>query len=188
MQTSPPTNARAPSTPAGPVRPHRFCLPGREGFSLLEILVVLAIFALSAALIMPSTARMLDQATSHAVFFDFQEQVSNLRREANRTGVDIRLTEPDAAVLRTLDDGESDAVGMDRALAAERPRAILLRSPWTYTLTPNLDIAAGGVCSAATANLLNAGRVVMTLRSSGGDCRFIRLQTTAAQPRAPASR
>ncbi len=45
----------------------------RAGFSLIEILVVLAIFALSAAVIMPSTSRMLDQATSHAVFFEFQK-------------------------------------------------------------------------------------------------------------------
>lgn len=69
----------------------------RAGFSLIEILVVLAIFALSAAVIMPSTSRMLDQATSHAVFFEFQKQVSDYRREANRTGVAIRLADPEAA-------------------------------------------------------------------------------------------
>lgn len=160
----------------------------REGFSLLEILVVLAIFALSAALIMPSTSRMLDQATSHAVFFEFQEQVSNLRREANRTGVDIQLTEPRAADRRKLGSEAQAVATTDLARDADRPRTILLRAPWSYTLAPNLDIAAGGACSAATANLLNGGRVVMTLRSSDGDCRFIRLQTTEAQPRAPASR
>ena len=60
---------------------------GRGGYSLMEILVVLAIFALSTAVIMPSTSRMLDQTTAHAVFFEFQRQVSDLRREANRTGV-----------------------------------------------------------------------------------------------------
>ncbi|NBB64004.1 prepilin-type N-terminal cleavage/methylation domain-containing protein [Pseudomonas sp. ODNR1LW] len=170
MRTSPPTSASR----------------RREGFSLLEILVVLAIFALSAALIMPSTSRMLDQATSHAVFFEFQEQVSNLRREANRTGVDIRLTEPGAAVRPEPDIAQPTAAR--RVPAVDRPRTLLLREPWSYTLAPNLDIAAGGVCSTATANLLNAGRVVMTLRSSDGDCRFIRLQTTEAPPRAPASR
>lgn len=170
MRISPPISARA----------------RREGFSLMEILVVLAIFALSAAVIMPSTSRMLDQATSHAVFFEFQEQVSNLRREANRTGVAIRLTEPapqDAGHNQTsLQVTQSEAPELDP------PRTILLRSPWRYTLAPNLDIAAGGACSAATANLINGDRVVMTLRTSGGDCRFIRLQTTEAQPRGPASR
>jgi len=153
----------------------------------MEILVVLAIFALSAAVIMPSTSRMLDQATSHAVFFEFQEQVSNLRREANRTGVAIRLTEPGAQ-----DGGQGETTGRvsspEPTIEPDPPRTILLRSPWRYTLAPNLDIAAGGACSAATANLINGDRVVMTLRTSDGDCRFIRLQTTEAQPRGPASR
>lgn len=147
----------------------------RAGFSLIEILVVLAIFALSAAVIMPSTSRMLDQATSHAVFFEFQEQVSDLRREANRTGVAIRVSEPESR-------GLAQPVGN-----GEAPRNVTLRSPWRYTLAPALDIAPGGACSAATANLINGDRVVMTLRTSEGDCRFIRLQTGAARPRGPSS-
>lgn len=158
----------------------------RTGFSLLEILVVLAIFALSAALIMPSTSRMLDQATSHAVFFEFQEQVSNLRREANRTGIAIRLTEVDSS-----DNGrppaDSDSDYMRPAPAEDASRSVTLRAPWRYTLAPALDIAAGGACSATTANLINGDRIVMTLRSSGGDCRFIRLQTMEGPLRGPAS-
>ena len=63
--------------------------------TLIEILVVLAIMAMATAVIMPSTSRMLDQATSHAVFFEFQRQVSELRRQANRTGEDLRLVDPD---------------------------------------------------------------------------------------------
>lgn len=146
----------------------------RAGFSLMEILVVLAIFALSAAVIMPSTSRMLDQATSHAVFFEFQKQVSDYRREANRTGVAIRLIDPGAAVSSgapTTTDAQEDAI-----------RTVTLRSPWRYTLAPALDIAEGGACSAATANLINGDRVVMTLRTASGDCRFIRLQSGAAPP------
>ena len=69
----------------------------RAGFSLIEVLVVLAIFAMSAAVIMPSTSRMLDQATSHAVFFEFQKQISDYRREANRTGVALQVADPEAA-------------------------------------------------------------------------------------------
>ena len=143
----------------------------RAGFSLMEILVVLAIFALSAAVIMPSTSRMLDQATSHAVFFEFQKQVSDYRREANRTGVAIRVADPVATAAssaRARDEINGDA-----------PKTIALRSPWRYTMAPALDIAAGGACSASTANLINGERVVMTLRTATGDCRFIRLQSGA---------
>lgn len=130
----------------------------------MEVLVVLAIFALSTAIIMPSTSRMLDQATSHAVFFEFQRQVSDLRREANRTGVAVRLVDPSAT--READD-----------------RVIELRAPWRYTLAPALDIAEGGVCSAASANLINGDRVVMTLRSEDAACRFVRLQATSGPVR-----
>lgn len=135
----------------------------------MEILVVLAIFALAVAVIMPSTSRMLDQATAHAVFFEFQRQVSDLRREANRTGAAIRLVDP------ASQPGEGE-------------RTVTLREPWRYTLAPALDIAPGGACSPTTANLLKDDAVVMTLRSQDADCRFIRQATAAAPPRAPSPR
>lgn len=121
-------------------------------------MVVLAIFALSTALIAPSMSRMLDQATAHAVFFEFQRQVSDLRREANRTGAAIRLIDPAA----TPEPGD---------------RTIQLRAPWRYTLAPALNIAEGGACAPASANLLNRDRVVMTLRAEDASCRFIRYQS-----------
>lgn len=136
----------------------------RLGFSLMEILVVLVIMALSTALIMPSTARMLDQATSHAVFFEFQRDVSELRRSANRSGIGLRLVDP----AKYTPDTEGEVM-------------VTLRAPWRYTLAPDLEIQEGGVCSATTANLINGDRVVMTLHSSTSDCRFIRLQSAAAQ-------
>lgn len=135
----------------------------------MEILIVLAIFALATAIIMPSTARMLDQATAHAVFFEFQRQVSDLRREANRTGQPLRLIDPAA------EPGPDD-------------RVAILREPWRYTLAPPLEIAAGGACSSTTANLLTGDQVVMTLKTQDGDCRFMRRATTAAPPPGPASR
>lgn len=144
----------------------------RSGFTLMEILVVLVIFALSTAVIMPSTSRMLDQATSHAVFFEFQRQVSDLRREANRTGMSIRLVDPTATRSGPLAEGD---------------RTVTLRKPWRYTVAPALMIAEGGACSPSTANLVNGDRVVMTLRTEDPNCQFIRLQTTATQPGGPSS-
>jgi hypothetical protein len=119
---------------------------------------------------MPFTGRLLDQATAHAVFFEFQRDVSSLRREANRTGAGLRLIDPEAAI---------DASRGDRRIA--------LRRPWRYTIAPALEIAEGGACGATTVNLLETDRVVMTLRTDRGDCRFSRLQTTEARPREPSS-
>lgn len=142
----------------------------RGGFSLIEILVVLAIFAMATAIVVPSTGRLLDQATAHAVFFEFQRDVSALRRESNRTGESLRLIDPETRPDIELGD-----------------RRIALREPWRYTMAPALDIAEGGACGATTVNLLNRDTVVMTLRTDRGDCRFSRLQTTAAPPPAPSS-
>ncbi len=147
----------------------------RRGFSLLEILVVLAIFALSTAVIMPSMSRMLDQATAHAVFFDFQKQVSDLRREANRTGIGIAVADPGAAPAIVSTSASPSGQPDDEAVQ-NTPRVLTLRDPWTYTMAPTLEIAEGGVCSVTTANLVNEGRVVMTLKTTEGDCRFIRQQ------------
>lgn len=128
----------------------------------MEILVVLAIFALSAAVIMPSTSRMLDQTMAHAVFFEFQRQVSDLRREANRTGEAIRIIDPSMP-------------------PAEGDRMIELRTSWRYALAPALDIAEGGGCSSVSANLIHQDQVVMTLKTDDGACRFIRYQTAATR-------
>ncbi len=148
----------------------------RGGFSLLEILVVLAIFALSTAVIMPSMSRMLDQATAHAVFFDFQKQVSDLRREANRTGIGIAVADPGAITPAIVSASASPSGQPDDGAVQNTPRVLTLRDPWTYTMAPTLEIAEGGVCSVTTANLVNEGRVVMTLKTTEGDCRFIRQQ------------
>jgi prepilin-type N-terminal cleavage/methylation domain-containing protein len=158
------------SVPTNADRPAR----ARSGYSLMEMLVVLAIMGLATAVILPSTSRMLDQATAHAVFFEFQRQVSDLRREASRTGLPLRLVEAGVDLDVVEENG------------AER-RSVEVRSPWRYTLAPPLDIAEGGACSPTTANLINGDRVVMTLTENGGDCRFIRLQSGPGRPRAPAS-
>lgn len=138
----------------------------RAGFSLIEILIVLTVMALATAIIMPGMSRMLDQATAHAVFFEFQRDVANMRREASRTGEPLRLIDP----ATPLDVAAGD-------------RRIVLRTPWRYTIAPAMDIAEGGVCAPTTVNLLTGDRLVMTLRSDTPDCRFMRLQTTAAPPR-----
>lgn len=151
-------------------RRNRSRAASRGGFSLIEILVVLAIFAIATAVVMPFTGRLLDQATAHAVFFEFQRDVSALRRESNRTGEALRLIDPEV-----------------RPDPARGDRRIALRRPWRYTMAPALDIAEGGACGATTVNLLERDTVVMTLRTDRGDCRFSRLQTTAAPPREPSS-
>ena len=66
-------------------RPAHATRSPKAGYSLLEMLIVLAIMAAAVAVVLPRGQAMLDQMTTHAVFFDFQRQISDLRREAYAT-------------------------------------------------------------------------------------------------------
>jgi type II secretory pathway pseudopilin PulG len=120
------------------------------------MLVVLAILALAVAIVMPRGALMLDRATAHSVFFDFQRQVSDLRLEAYRTETPVTLG--------------------DSAAAPPGARVIALRSGWSYRLDRPLAIGDGGACPPARAQLLRNGRQVMRLASADGLCHFRRLE------------
>lgn len=128
----------------------------RGGFSLIEILVVLAIMALATAIVLPNGGRLMDQTIAQAVFFEFQRDVLQLRREANRSGEAITV----------LSTGEEPAGTSERTLA--------LREGWSYVLTPALTIDDAGACAPAKAVLTRSGAPIMRLRVEGADCRFTR--------------
>ena len=54
----------------------------RAGYSLLEIMIVLAIMAATVSIMLPRAGAALDQVVVHTIQFDLQRQVSDLRREA----------------------------------------------------------------------------------------------------------
>lgn len=127
-------------------------LRNRHGFSVLEVLIVLAIMSVGAAIVMPRGAAMLDRMTTHVVFFEFQQQISERRRAAFR-------------------DERSTAVPVGgRGTAGE----LTLRPGWTYRLDRPLEISAGGRCGAVEAGIFREDRLIMRLRSDDGACHFIR--------------
>ena len=130
----------------------------KAGFSLMEMLIVLAIMAIAIALVMPRGQAMLDSMTAHAVFFDFQRQMLDLRREAYATQT--------PATVKSSDDADPvDAAG----------RVIPLRSQWSYRLERPIGVSAGGVCTPAAVDVLKSGRTVMHLTMGDTACHFIRL-------------
>lgn len=133
-------------------------LRSRAGYSVLEMLVVLAIMALAVALVMPRATLMIDRMTAHAVFFDFQRQVLDLRRQAYAEQTPMVLYD-DAAIA-----------GRD-----PRGRVLALRAQWTYRLRRPVRISEGGACQTDAVEVLKAGRPVMRLAPGEGQCRFIRL-------------
>jgi prepilin-type N-terminal cleavage/methylation domain-containing protein len=130
----------------------------KAGYTLLEMLIVLAIMALAIAVVVPRGEAMLDQMTAHAVFFDFQRQVSDLRREAyaSQTGI----------TLRGSDDPDPGLV---------QARVIPLRAGWTYRLTQPIAISDGGACAGGGVEVLKYGHPVMRLAMADRACHFIRL-------------
>jgi prepilin-type N-terminal cleavage/methylation domain-containing protein len=136
-------------------------LYGKRGYSLIEMLFVIAIIAVTSAITLPRAAGALDQVISHTVFFEFQRQVSDFRAQAFREERSLNLIDSTQAAVDT---------------SAPQPNnvAVRLRSGWTYKLTQPMTIDAGAGCSNADADLMNGARIIMHLQSKGHDCRFIR--------------
>jgi prepilin-type N-terminal cleavage/methylation domain-containing protein len=130
----------------------------KGGYTLIEMLIVLAIMALAVAIVAPRGEAMLDQMTEHAVFFDFQRQMSDLRREAYASQTPV--------AVRAADDADP------RDASA---RVLALRSGWTYRLDRPIEISAGGLCTPAAVEVLKAGQPVMHLTADDAACHFIRL-------------
>jgi prepilin-type N-terminal cleavage/methylation domain-containing protein len=133
----------------------------RAGYSLLEMLIVLAIMAAAVAIVAPRGEAMLDQMTTHAVFFDFQRQILDLRREAYAKQTRALVMDSTSPVPAPAADGEV-------------ARVLSLRTAWTYRLERPIRISEGGGCTKTAAQILNRGRVVMNLTTSDGSCHFIR--------------
>jgi prepilin-type N-terminal cleavage/methylation domain-containing protein len=132
-------------------------LRARAGYSVLEVLVVLAIMALAVALVMPRGALMIDRMTAHAVFFDFPARVLDLRRQAYADQAPIVLYDDPAA-----------------------PGAILAGGCWPCA--PSGPTAWPSRCGSAKAGPAGTtrrdpegGPSVMRLAPRAGECRFIRL-------------
>lgn len=128
----------------------------RKGYSLIEILVVLAIIALATALVLPNSSRLMDQAMAQAVFFEFQRDLLALRKQANRTQT--------ALVVKSAAHTPSGPA----------ERVLTLRAGWTYEVTPALLIDDAGACSPAEVVIQRDEANLLKLRVTNADCQLIR--------------
>lgn len=147
-------------------------LKARAGYSLLEMMIALAIMGLAAAIIVPRGAAALDQVVVHSVFFDFQRQISDLRATAFADQQSYDLTssqEAPRAQIVILDDRTNDPA---------QNITLSLRAGWQYRVSHPIRISSGGLCSDGAVDLINLGHVAAHLESHDGACHFLRVKLT----------
>lgn len=132
----------------------------KAGFTLLEVLIVLGLTALLAAMAIPRIAGSIDQILAHGEYLKFQQQVLDLRRQSFHEGQGLRLV----STGEFVDDADSDP-----------PLAEVQLGPgWSYRLSDPVDIDAAGACSPAEVDLLHNGRPRLHVVGQGSTCRFLR--------------
>jgi prepilin-type N-terminal cleavage/methylation domain-containing protein len=135
-------------------------IEAKAGFTLLEMLLVLGLVSLMAALAIPRIAVSIDQAMAHGEYLKFQQQVMDLRRQSFHQQQGLRLVSSG----EFADDAEADP-----------PLAEVQLGPgWSYRLTQPIDIDAGGGCTAGEVDLIKDGRPRLHLQGTGASCRFVR--------------
>jgi hypothetical protein len=137
------------------------------------------VLALGATVILTRTSGAIGQVTDHTVFFDFQRQVSDLRRTAFRAQAPLMVMAPP--------DGARASQGLQPAETPDAPRSlgvtpdgaemvsVSLRGGWTYILSQPLRIAPSGQCQNVSADLIDEGKTRVHLITKDGACHFYRI-------------
>lgn len=114
-------------------------LHGAHGYTLLELVVVLAIMGLVTAMVVPSTIRGIDSWRRQAVVDAVMDQVRGLPMRARSSGRPIEISN------QALKD-------------AEPPLAI--NEGWTLTTPASWTVQANGVCQGGVLEIRGPARVV----------------------------
>lgn len=141
--------------------PHRPSRPRRRGFTLLEILLTLALIGLLSAFLVGGSARLLSTrgATPVEVFW---QAVAEARRTALQSGREVRLRFDGETRAFLLLDSEAPPPGpLGEPPAPERP---LRRFPVSPELAGDLEVDFLGA-AAQGANAILVGGVLLEARS-----------------------
>lgn len=135
----------------------------RRGYSLLEIMIVLAIMSVAVSIMVPRAGAALDQVVVHTIQFDLQRQISDQRRRAFSTqselGLEIQPTSEESV--------HSDSEAEDLTARVTVPKG------WTAELESPVTLYANGQCTPTRLHLSSLGKnpIHMALRDT---CQLIR--------------
>ena len=142
-----------------PILASRHPLPSRGGYSLLEIMIVLAIMTVSVSIMAPRAGAALDQMVVHTLQFDLQRQISDLRRRAfvNQTVLDL-----------VIGPQKGEGAESGQGVAAAR-----LPIGWEAKLEDPVQLKPDGLCTLGHIHLSNLGKRPIDL-SLTERCQLIR--------------
>jgi prepilin-type N-terminal cleavage/methylation domain-containing protein len=129
----------------------------RAGFSLLEVLITLAVIGLVMSIVMPNIPRTLESNADRRAAFHFERLVLDLRAAAFR----------DEQSLVVVDSGQFQ----DDPEIEPRQAELKFDNDWTYRLSAPLNISARGLCDPVDADLFYEGRPRMRMHGAA-DCSF----------------
>lgn len=118
----------------------------RDGFSMLEVVIALAVLSLGAALVTTRASAALDQIATHAAFQDFQTALIRLRADAFAADAPLELT-------------------------AER---VALRPGWSFRAAAPIVADGTGSCSGEAVELVRGDKVRARLIAADRSCRYLR--------------
>jgi len=141
----------------------------RSGYSLREMMIVLAIISLSVAMVMPRMGAALDQVVVHTLQFEMQRQVSTLRRRAYLEQTDLWLTEQ---ALPTAQDPDEVAT-LEPVGPPKQWVAITLPKTWKAAYATPIRFKSSGQCTVSDIEVSSLGKrsIRLTLNQ---DCQLIR--------------
>ena len=136
---------------------------GRRGYSLLEIMIVLAIMSVAIAIMVPRAGAALDQVVVHTVQFDLQRQISDQRRNAFVSQID--------SGLQIISIGDP----LPHDVSPNPIKIALVQVPkgWNASLESRAILKASGQCTPTRIHLSSLGKrpIHMALND---DCQLIR--------------
>jgi prepilin-type N-terminal cleavage/methylation domain-containing protein len=147
-----------PTSPASQA-PRRGSRPAaKAGFTLLEMLLVLAIMGLTMAMVATGIQQAISSSADRSQVFHFERLALDLRATAYHQ-------EQAVSVVGTgqFKDDDPDA--------DPKPAEIKLDDGWSYSLSAPMGISGRGLCDLVTADLSYHGQPRMRLHSAA-DCSF----------------
>ncbi len=129
----------------------------RAGFTLLEVLLAIAVMGLVMAITLPNMPNTLSSNADRRAAFHFKRLATDLRATAYR----------EEQALVVVDSGQFQ----EDSDADPRPAEIKLDDGWSYTLSAPLNISARGMCDVVEATLSFQGQAHLQMVGAS-DCSF----------------